>query len=337
MKPTTVFHHLAESGSSTPQPRSRLLNAVAGCVLSAGLLFCPTAALAQTAPTRDSVAPDVVARFKSFTEKPPVIERIVFRISRNVHLPIEVNQGNEIYVARYQDNAYLIQQIASLEEFPVGPDHPTAYRPLLSCLGRYENYYWNVTGNHFHETTDTQGTKDGESNPVRHANKALCDATLDSILNFGINNVSIGSIKWHDNAFEKMSDSEKPVLIKGSLTLSHSAPSQLRLNYGPYRWLVVYDYSIPMTPGFLPSGWTTYTMDEEGKPVFFSEVQILSCQIGNRRNKDRSVFLPKNVPFLDQVKCKSIYTNGEEFLATTNGLVKPAVGLPLPGFTPPNQ
>jgi hypothetical protein len=330
MKPTTSV-----SLRSLAQSPLNLHKAAVYFLLALCSLACLPAALAQTAPTRDSSAPDAVARFKSFTEKPPVIEQIVFRVKRNFHLPIEANQGIETYIARYQDNAYFVQQIDSLDDFPFGPNKPTAYNPALSYLGRYENYYWHAAGDNFHETTDAGTNKDGKTNPVRKTSIGLCDSTLGSVLNFGIGNVNIGSLKWHDNTFEKIADTERPVLVKGTLSVAQGAPSQLKLSYGQYHWLIVYDYSIPMKPGFLPSGWTAYTIDEQGKPIPSSEVQIISCRIGRKQNKDRNAFLPKNVPYLEQIKCKSVYTNGEEFLVTSNGLVKPLVGLPLPFFSQP--
>jgi hypothetical protein len=292
-------------------------------------------AMAQKAPARNATSPDTVARFQSFLESPPVIDQIIFRVKRAAPLPIEVNQGEEIYVARFQNNAFIIRQLASLSEAPLGTNTPTAYQPRLISLGRFGNYYWLACADNFQETTATEPLD--TPNPVRTATLKQYDTILGSVLNLGIANVDVGTLKWKGTTFETMSNADKPVRVKGTLTLSGDAPSQLRLSYDNYNWLVSYDYSIPMKPGYLPSGWTTRVFNEQGRAIPNVEVQILSCRLGHRPSKNRNDFLPKNVPFLDQIKHKSIYTNGFQYLVTPNGLVKPTPSPAQPIFPSLNQ
>ncbi len=279
--------------------------------------------------------PELVEEFKGLMEHPPVVGKLVFRVKSPLGQPGVDDEGFQTFYAKWQDNAFILQQLTVLDYASGEKSSPKKFDPGLINAGRFDNYYWFVAANNFQEWTDIGEYGNEKSNLVFSVNKRIC-GSIGDVLNFGVRNAAIGSIKWKGSTFDAVSETDASIKIKGTLVSAEGKPSKMILKYGPFDWLVTYYYERPFGMACLPSRWTLQTYNK-GTPVLVSEVRILEFELMASKSDNKAAFLAGNVPFLSQVGNRIVLTNKQAYVLSSNGLAEAKVGLPLPQFTASNR
>lgn len=278
---------------------------------------------------------ELVEEFKGLMEHPPVVGKLVFRVKSPPGQPGVDDEGFQTFYAKWQDNAFILQQLMAPDYAPGEKSSPTKFDPGLINAGRFENYYWFIAANNFQEWTDIGEYGIEKSNLVFAVNKRIC-GSIGDVLNFGVRNAPVGSIKWKGSTFHVVSETDASINIEGTLVSADGKPSKMILKYGAFEWLVTYFYERPFGMACLPSRWTLQTFNK-GTPVFVSEVRILEFELMANKSDNKAAFLPGNVPFLSQVGNRIVLTNKKAYVVSSNGLGEANVGLPLPQFTESNR
>ncbi len=310
---------------------------VLGLALSLCLFIEPVSA---QFPTQRGIFPGQLANvpleqeFRKFIENPQTVGRLVFRIKGPTLNGADADGFQDFY-AKWQKNAFIVQQVSSLNDFPIGDQKPSSYHPELMSAGCYDDYYWFIGSNNFQEWTADGNSAKRKENPVYTVNQSIM-GNLADIMNLGVRNAEIGSIKWQGDSFQTKSVMDSSLEIQGTLSSSNGRPTQMTLKYGQFDWLVTYYYAKPFGLVFLPSGWTIYFVDN-GKKMKYMDVQILDFDVMAEKSENRDEFLPKKISNIEKVKYHIIFSNGVAYASESNSLVRVPMSIPLVHFSSKNN
>ena len=201
---------------------------------------------------------------------------------------------------------------------------------LLLSAGKYDNYYWTYILNTLQEWTDEGELSKKTNNSVFIGNTTI-ENILAGIVNCGVRDVGIGSIRWKGDAFETKSATIDGLIVKGKLLTSAGKSSEMQLKYGQNDWLVTYDYSKTVGVPFLPWRWTLQAGVNENL-ILNTEVQIVTIELGSQM-ETRDAFSLNQILQSATVLNRIVLTNNAKYFLVSNGVAvkfeKVPSGLPL--------
>jgi hypothetical protein len=265
-------------------------------------------ALHGAAAAESAAAPGPVGHeVKRFMEAPPSIQKLVFRLRGPESMPLlravdpktgkyamGVADGNDAkvrskwgvdeegfvwYLARWQSNAFLLQQI---HPEPVAREGITNLDPMgFASFGKCDGHYWYLRGTTLQEETQSASKYQG-SNHLAGTVDALGKGILSKVLNLGVQNIGIGTIRWDGDGFEAASVAVPGVRIVGKADFEGRGLSRLNLLYNQHSLRVDYFYQedAPLSLRFLPNRFVTHSLSG-AKGVTICEAEILCIQVGS--------------------------------------------------------
>lgn len=277
------------------------------------------------------------ALFKRFVAEPPIIQELIYTMD-SVRLPKYASNNAREYRARWQPNALLVEEI--------GPSEKTDLKgnrfKFLFRSGKYDDFYWqslneidfcsyrSADGNIVADTNSQFTKKNSVYNTYVTARSWLAD-----ILNMGIMDVGVGSIKWVGNSFDALSQGTGGKILGVLSETQDGKPLEMRLQYlhenSVYHYSVMYFFEADIGLSFIPSRIMT-TFQDEGTNRFISKIVIKSLKT-SETPLGAAAFDFKHLVRSGKSQLFT-FTNDAMFAVSTNGLtsVLPlSARKPLPG------
>jgi len=198
---------------------TRAQNCLGRCLLFMHFGFFVAGALSLSG----AVTASRVDRLKRFTEAPPVIRELVYKIRGG-----DFGSNYVFFFAQWQTNAFSLRSGSSLERLTSGIVDADGF-----YAGRYETNYWLFrTGRNFERWTDTAEhvSKKDPRHPTRNSLPPMTKIAsnwLSFVLNFGVSDVPIASINWEGDRFRALT--AIGAKIDGTLVSTSDSPSVLEM------------------------------------------------------------------------------------------------------------
>ena len=134
-----------------------------------------------------------VQNLESFVSNPPNIKQMTFQY-------VDISSDTNYCIFRWQKNAYLFEEYSSKEDMV---SQQTSN--LLTACGRFDGFFWYYDkGSGISEYQETTQSKTNKLfNPVLEPCEALAE-TPSVLMNMGIANLEVGSIKWTDGSYSNI-------------------------------------------------------------------------------------------------------------------------------------
>lgn len=270
-----------------------------------------------------------VEALKSFVESPPIIEEVDFKITHPPTWPLPPIQ---IFTARWQPSALFLEQWQTdkLQEI-------TNIPPYIRATGHYENYYWDFIGKNktLTEWEDkSDSPKDSHNGSYSASLSAIDD--VSRVLNIGIPNLGIGTIKWQGDTFEAASDltgaRKHGTLIRSATGYAEKLTLKEELHGKASEIEIVYSYPTNLELPFFPSKLSA-SLIEGDKKVLLEEIFVSSLKI-SKLPLEAKLFGPDS-SMSKYVSWRYKQISNSLYLDTPNGLAEEEV-LP-PEHTKPSS
>jgi hypothetical protein len=209
---------------------------------------------------------------KSFTQRPPIISNLIFHEKDYLR-----KAAPDTWVlARIQPNGIFLREADS-------PDllRSNAHYPMRRLIGHFGSNYWyyGLAGHDLTSWTDDGSQRKDRTNSAYYSSRVAEDI-ISEVLNVGVRNAKVGSLRWARDNFECTSDMTGATM-RGSLIVTNGTPAELRYllsskdsNVYPYTVSLGYtkDLGIPF-----PDSIRVYS-EKEHKRVLLRECEIVKLE-----------------------------------------------------------
>jgi hypothetical protein len=298
-----------------------LFVSIAASILVTVLL--PSASQAADGSPSDKLSQ--LEKFKEFISSPPVISNLVYE-TNPLLLSLTPSKGTWVQ-ARWQTNGIFWRRFQKSSEIP------DEGKSVSMAVSRFNNEYWGYSdlggSRYYTAPMSAAGRTSFEERqvPENRYNEAvmMCNSMedeLSSVLNMGIPNLEIGSIRWKSNSFSAISRLAR-TKINGTIQLSsNGVPEGIRLvierGGTNYNYLVEYQYQSPLSLPFIPNIIALSFVSGERKKA--PEIRRIHELTVGSTSSPKSAFDYKHLVVSNPAK--GIFTNGMSYVVTPKGLVE---------------